>query len=190
MQAQTYVEAFAARGVLLWREGDLLCYDAPPGVLTPIVLEKLRQAKPKILPLVPEAPLAPVAVEDSSLLALAAEVDLEHELLLAHYEKRLPVAVKPVICCPSGRHICNLAVAVSGMLQRHRGEQEGVHIGPKLAQADAMDWEFLLEWWSDNASRWSHNAPTVITPLPGITSSSSVVHTINYPRGEMLQPVD
>ena len=158
MQASPYVEAFTARGVLLWREGDTLRFDAPVGVLTPAVLEKLRQAKPKILPVLPEAPL--VDVEDSSLLALAAKFDLEHELLLAHYGKRLPVAVKPPIRCPSGRHICNLAVAVSGMLQRHRGEQEGVHITPQLAQADAMDWEFLLEWWSHDASRWSDCSET------------------------------
>jgi hypothetical protein len=55
MQAQTYVESFATRGVLLWREGDALRYKAPPGVLTPAVLEKLREAKEKILPILPSA---------------------------------------------------------------------------------------------------------------------------------------
>lgn len=64
MEAQTeqrftpsaYVEAFQARGVLLWREGEALRYKAPPGVLTPSVLGKLRLAKEKILPLLPSAP--------------------------------------------------------------------------------------------------------------------------------------
>ena len=56
MQAAQYVEAFAARGVLLWREGESLRYKAPPGVLTPAVLEKLRQAKPVILPVLPVSP--------------------------------------------------------------------------------------------------------------------------------------
>ena len=57
MQAHTYVEALAARGVILWREGDSLKLRAPAGVLTPAVLARLKQAKPKILPVLPsEAP--------------------------------------------------------------------------------------------------------------------------------------
>jgi hypothetical protein len=56
MQAQTYVDAFAARGVLLWREGDALRYKAPLGVLTPAVLERLKTAKSKLLSILPSSP--------------------------------------------------------------------------------------------------------------------------------------
>jgi hypothetical protein len=59
MNAAAYVESCAARGVILWRDGEALRYKAPPGVLTPAVLEKLRQAKPKILPVLPDAPPVP-----------------------------------------------------------------------------------------------------------------------------------
>ena len=56
MNAVTYVQAFQERGVLLWREGDSLKFDAPPGVLTPAVLAKLKKAKAAILPVLPTAP--------------------------------------------------------------------------------------------------------------------------------------
>lgn len=56
MQASSYVEAFTARGVVLWREGDSLRYRAPAGVLTPPVVAKLKRDKSKILPLLPTAP--------------------------------------------------------------------------------------------------------------------------------------
>jgi hypothetical protein len=54
MQAHAYVEVFAARGVVLWREGESLRYKAPPGVLTPAVLAKLKKAKPKLLSILPD----------------------------------------------------------------------------------------------------------------------------------------
>ena len=54
-----YVQAFTARGVLLWREGESLKFRAPRGVLTPKVLASLASAKPAILPLLPEIPLKP-----------------------------------------------------------------------------------------------------------------------------------
>ena len=56
MQAHAYIESFAARGVILWREGDSLKFRAPAGVLTPAVLARLKQAKPKILPVLPSSP--------------------------------------------------------------------------------------------------------------------------------------
>ena len=54
MQATAYIESFAARGVTLWREGESLKFRAPAGVLTPAVLARLKEAKPKILPILPE----------------------------------------------------------------------------------------------------------------------------------------
>ncbi|WP_394796979.1 hypothetical protein [Armatimonas sp.] len=56
MQATAYVQAFQERGVILWREGGALRYKAPPGVLTPDLLAKLKKAKAAILPVLPTAP--------------------------------------------------------------------------------------------------------------------------------------
>lgn len=62
MNAVAYVEAFQERGVLLWREGDSLRVRGSSDVLTDSVLDRLKSAKSKILPILPESP--PVVVTD------------------------------------------------------------------------------------------------------------------------------
>ena len=41
------------RGIKLWRDGDRLRFDAPPGAMTPALQERLRLHKPELLALVP-----------------------------------------------------------------------------------------------------------------------------------------
>ncbi|HRI48541.1 MAG TPA: amino acid adenylation domain-containing protein [Pseudomonadota bacterium] len=44
------------RGVKLWRDGDRLRFEAPPGAMTPALQERLRLHKPELLALLPARP--------------------------------------------------------------------------------------------------------------------------------------
>ena len=50
------IETYRSRGVLLWRDGDQLRYQAPKGVLTPTVIANLKASKERILPYLPASP--------------------------------------------------------------------------------------------------------------------------------------
>ncbi len=56
MTPYEYVEAMSARGIVLWREGEALCYRAAPGTVTPPLLASLMKAKPHIWSILSDGP--------------------------------------------------------------------------------------------------------------------------------------
>lgn len=56
MTAPQIIEHAQGLGVTLWRDGDSLAVRGPAGKLSPKALERLRELKPLLLPMLPEAP--------------------------------------------------------------------------------------------------------------------------------------
>ena len=52
MSAESALRAFTRRGGRLWLDADTLRYEAPVGVASPAVLDRLREAKPEVIALI------------------------------------------------------------------------------------------------------------------------------------------